>query len=133
MSTTLPSVNAGAFAAALQKAGLAMQLDQQPSITVLAPNDDAWNAVSDLPDDQLAQLCKDHVIINFPGYTPLLKNGSTYRTLGNSSVTISVQGDQVSIGGAQVVISDAIIINGVVHTVNKVSLLYAFPLRLLRA
>ncbi|GAB1316990.1 hypothetical protein MFIFM68171_07200 [Madurella fahalii] len=130
MSSTLPPVGAEAFAATLQKVGLATQLDYMPGITVLAPNDAAWNAVSDLPDDQLAQLCREHIIVDFPGYTPLLRNGSTYGTLGKTNVTISVQGEQVSIGGARIVKSDAIIINGVVHTVDKVSLLHAFPLTL---
>ncbi|KXX74172.1 Periostin [Madurella mycetomatis] len=120
LSTTLPLVDAGAFAAALQRAGLAMELDNRPSITVLAPNDDAWNEAGDLPEDQLAQLCKEHVIVDFPGYTPLLKNGGTYQTLGQTNVTISVQGEEISIGGSKIVKSDAIIINGVVHTIDKV-------------
>ncbi|GAB1312670.1 Periostin [Madurella fahalii] len=119
LSATLPLIDANAFAAALQKAGLTMELDNRPSITVLAPNDAAWEAAGDLPDDEVAQLCKEHVIVDFPGYTPLLKNGGTYRTLGQTNVTISVQGDEVTIGGAKIVKGDAIIINGVVHTVDK--------------
>ncbi|KAK4243846.1 Periostin [Corynascus novoguineensis] len=139
LSSTLPLMNASAFGRSLQRAGLTPELDRRPSITVLAPNDAAWNeAVNETGDqvtrpagnstnDRLAQLCKEHIIVDFPGYTPLLKNGGIYQTLGGTNVTISVQDDVVTIGGARIIRNDAIIINGVVHAVDKVRGYFQYP------
>ncbi|KLU91800.1 hypothetical protein MAPG_10748 [Magnaporthiopsis poae ATCC 64411] len=119
LSYTLPFLNADVFGNALRTAGLLPGLDNRTSITVLAPNNAAFGN-SGLTGARLEQVLKEHILIgSFPAYTPLLKDGATYRTLAGSSVTVSLRDGVASIGGAQILAGDNIIVNGVVHTVNK--------------
>ncbi|EJT69957.1 hypothetical protein GGTG_12134 [Gaeumannomyces tritici R3-111a-1] len=119
LSYTLPFLNADAFGNALRTAGLLPGLDNRTSITVLAPNNAAFRNNGGLTGARLEQVLKEHILLGFPAYTPLLKDGSTYRTLAGSSVTVSVRDGVAYIGGAQILAGDSIIQNGVVHTVDK--------------
>ncbi|KAI0600998.1 FAS1 domain-containing protein [Biscogniauxia sp. FL1348] len=119
LSYTLPFLGADMFGAALEKAGLLSDLDNRATITVLAPDDTAFKSASGLSDTQLAQVLAGHVILDFPAYTPLLKDGHTYRTLGGGNVTVSVRDGVAYINDAQILAGDAVIKNGVVHTIDK--------------
>ncbi|RYO74894.1 hypothetical protein DL764_010672 [Monosporascus ibericus] len=119
LSYTLPFLSAERFGAALQNAGLFPDLDNRAIITVFAPNDAAFGDANNLPDAQLAQLLREHVVVGFPAYTPLLVGGRTYRTLGGSDVTVSIRDGVAYINGARILAGDAIIKNGVVHTIDR--------------
>ncbi|KAI1630926.1 FAS1 domain-containing protein [Biscogniauxia mediterranea] len=119
LSYTLPFLGADTFGAALEKAGLLSDLDNRATITVLAPDDTAFQNASRLSDTQLAQVLAGHVVLDFPAYTPLLKDGHTYSTLGGGNVTVSVRDGVVYINDAQILAGDAVIKNGVVHTIDK--------------
>ncbi|RYP53423.1 hypothetical protein DL768_001568 [Monosporascus sp. mg162] len=119
LSYTLPFLGAERFGTALQNAGLFPDLDNRAIITVLAPNDAAFGGADNLPDAQLAQVLREHVVVDFPAYTPLLQDGSTYRTLGGSNVTVLIRDNVAYINGAQILAGDAIIRNGVVHTIDR--------------
>ncbi|KAK4227407.1 FAS1 domain-containing protein [Podospora fimiseda] len=120
LSATLPFLNVDRFEAALQRTGLLTQLDAKAKITVLAPPDSVFaKNASSLPDDQLAETLKRHILVNVAAYTPLLPDGAVFQTLGGTNVTVSLRGNEVYIGGALIVSGDAIITNGVVHTIDK--------------
>lgn len=65
---------------------------------------------------------KQHILVDFPAYTPLLEDGDVYPTLGGGHVTVTVVDGVVSLNGARILSGDAIITNGAVHTISKVSL-----------
>lgn len=127
LSDTLPFLQADAFGDALQQAGLLSDLDSRPLITVLAPTKEIFKGASGLASAELVQLLKDHVLIGVPAYTPLLTDGRTFRTLGGSTVTVSIRDGVTSINGANVIAGDAVITNAVVHTIDKVSALFPLP------
>ncbi|RYP18467.1 hypothetical protein DL765_003921 [Monosporascus sp. GIB2] len=119
LSYTLPFLHADAFRDALQEAGLLSDLDNRPLITVLAPTNGAFKDAASLASAELAELLKEHVLVGVPAYTPLLTEGRTFRTLGGSKVTIELRDGIASINGAKIIAGDAIITNGVVHTIGK--------------
>ncbi len=121
LSATLPFLNVGRFEAALQRTGLLADLDGRAKITVLAPVDSVFATnTSSLPEGQLAEALKRHVLVGVTAYTPLLRDGAVFRTLGGTNVTVSVRGGEVYLGEALVVSGDAILTNGVVHTIDTV-------------
>ncbi|EQL01691.1 Fasciclin-domain-containing protein [Ophiocordyceps sinensis CO18] len=103
------------------QAGLLAEIDSRASITVLAPDDSAFARIStDLPYERLKELLRRHVLVDFPAYTPLLQDGDVYSTLAGGQVTVSVANGIARVNGARILAGDAIITNGVIHTINSV-------------
>lgn len=127
ITQTLPFLANDKLLAILQRTGLASELDNRTSITFLAPDD---TVLPDLPDAQLAQALRGHILLGSPAYTPLLVNGATYTTLAGTTVRVEVRGPDFFVGGTKILNGDAIVKNGVVHTVDRVrltiSLLFPF-------
>ncbi|KAK0611267.1 FAS1 domain-containing protein [Immersiella caudata] len=117
LSATLPHIGADKTLAILKRTGLSDDLDNRTGITFLAP--DSTAIPSDLPDNVLAEILKRHVILGLPVFTSDLRHGDTYKTLAGTTVTVTVQCAEVFIGGARILAGDAIIKNGVAHTVDK--------------
>lgn len=116
MSKTLPFVGAEKFKAALEKAGILPGLDDTTAITVLAPSDSVFSKAGNVTAAQL----KQHIIVGRVVYSTQFRDRQVLPTLGGGSVTVSVQGGVISVGGARIVASDAIIKNGVIHTIDRV-------------
>ncbi|KAL8372583.1 hypothetical protein RB595_002092 [Gaeumannomyces hyphopodioides] len=116
VSKTLPFVGAEKFKAALEKAGILPGLDSTTAITVLAPSDSVFAKAGNVTAAQL----KQHIIVGQVVYSTQFRDGQVLPTLGGGSVTVSVQGGVISVGGARIVASDAIIKNGVIHTIGNV-------------
>ena len=74
----------------------------------------------ELSGDELAQVLRQHLLLGPPAYTPLLVDGASYTTLAGTTLTVSVRGPDF-IGGARIMAGDAIVKNGVVHTIDRVS------------
>ena len=66
-------------------------------------------------------------MVGVTAYTPLLRDGTVFHTLGGTDVTVTVRGSEVYIGGALIVSGDAIVKNGVVHTVDGVGCMPPCP------
>jgi len=122
LSETLRILGASSFLDALRTTGLLAELDSRPAITVLAPSDAVFRReTAGFSDAQIAQVLRGHVLVDFPAYSPLVQSGDVYPTLAGSRVTASVvDDDAISFDGVVVSASDAIIENGVVHTIDKV-------------
>ncbi|KAF4513576.1 hypothetical protein G6O67_000830 [Ophiocordyceps sinensis] len=104
-----------------RNAGLLAEIDSRASITVLAPDDSAFARIStDLPYERLKELLRRHVLVDFPAHTPLLQDGDVYSTLAGGQVTVSVANGIARVNGARILAGDAIITNGVIHTINSV-------------
>ncbi|KAK3343366.1 FAS1 domain-containing protein [Lasiosphaeria hispida] len=117
LSFTLPFLGTDKALAALEQTGLINDLDNRTGITFLAPDDRA--IPNNISASVLAEILRRHTIVGLPIFTSDLRNGDTYQTLAGTTITVTVQCADVFIGGARILASDAIIKNGVVHTVDK--------------
>jgi uncharacterized surface protein with fasciclin (FAS1) repeats len=118
----------GTLVTALQAAGLVDTLSGEGPFTVFAPTDDAFAA---LPDGVVAGLLED-----IPALTDVLTYhvvaGSVLAeqvvgltsatTLQGEDVTVAVNDGSVMIDGANVIITDIIGSNGVIHVIDAVIL-----------
>ena len=125
------AVAAGSFktlAAALQAAGLVDTLKGAGPFTVFAPTDEAF---AKLPAGTVEALLKDpkalgdilkyHVVAGKVMASDVVKLTSAETLLGKP-VTITVNGDKVMIGDANVVKADIETSNGVIHVIDTVLL-----------
>lgn len=113
--------------AALEAAGLSDELEQAGPITLFAPNNQAFASLDQadlqalLTDpSSLGDLLQYHVVGgSYPASE--LTDGQTLTTLQGGDLAVSVQGDTVTVGGAQVVQPDAAqASNGVIHIIDGV-------------
>lgn len=106
---------------ALVEADLVSSLDTAGPFTVFAPVNAAFAALGDVSLDEgtLKNILKYHVasgavlaetVVTLPSVT----------TLNGQSVSIRVEGGNVFVGEAQVIMTDIIASNGVIHKINAV-------------
>ena len=123
------AVGAGQFktlASLLTKAGLAGTLASKGPFTVFAPTDAAFAKV---PKATLAALAKNkaklravllyHVVSGKVTAAQATKLHSA-KTLEGKSLSITVVGGKVLVGGATVIKANVMASNGVIHVINKV-------------
>ncbi|KAK4233995.1 hypothetical protein C8A03DRAFT_47575 [Achaetomium macrosporum] len=71
------------------------------------------------PDQPTAPV-RQHILADYPAYTPLLRDGDAYPTLGGGEVVVSVDDrGAVYLDGARILAGDAIITNGAVYTIGE--------------
>ncbi|CRK37233.1 hypothetical protein BN1723_020658, partial [Verticillium longisporum] len=95
-------------------------LTQAESITVFAPNNEAFAALGSLDDiseEDLQAVLQYHVIAGTVAYSSTLSEG-TVETLTGETVNISIRDGNVFVNDAQVVLADVLISNGVVHVID---------------
>ncbi|KAJ3328673.1 hypothetical protein HDU76_009513 [Blyttiomyces sp. JEL0837] len=110
-------------------------IDTAKKITILAPTDDAFNAIStvaaQLTPAQLTSILTFHVIPGVFRSTDLFKAGNVPKVptlFGNNTLAETNDGKTISIAGAgnktpaKVVLPDVLIANGVVHVIDTVLL-----------
>ncbi|KAH6847668.1 FAS1 domain-containing protein [Chaetomium sp. MPI-CAGE-AT-0009] len=121
VSATLPFLGVHSFLDALNQTGLLAELDARTGpITILAPDDNAFKNRA-FTRDQLTTIVRQHVLLDYSAYTPLLRDGQAFPTLGGREVIVSVDAKgAVSLGGARILTGDAILVNGAVHTIDKI-------------
>jgi uncharacterized surface protein with fasciclin (FAS1) repeats len=127
------AVAAGSFktlAAALTQAGLIDTLKSAGPFTVFAPTDEAFAKV---PKAQLEALLKDkealvkvltyHVVKGKVPASEVVKlNGKAVGTVEGSTVKVKVNGGKVMVNNANVVKTDILTSNGVIHVIDTVIL-----------
>lgn len=116
--------------AAVQAAGLVDTLKGTGPFTVFAPTDDAFAKLAAgtvetllLPEnkDQLVSILTYHVVAGSVMAADVVKLTSA-DTLNTQSVTIKVEDGKVYINDAQVIITDILTSNGVIHVIDQVIL-----------
>ncbi|RSM18340.1 hypothetical protein CDV31_002859 [Fusarium ambrosium] len=120
ISSTLPHLGVDKFHELVKKSGLLSELDSTAGITILAPDNSAFKNVTKWSNTDLAEFIKCHILVDFPAYTPLFKDGQVYPTLAGGKVKVTVQDGTIYLNGAKIVAGDAIAINGAVHTIDRV-------------
>ena len=120
--------SAGSFntlVTAVQAAGLVDTLKGPGPFTVFAPTDDAF---AKIPKDKLDALLKDKAALTkvltyhvVPGKVMAkdVKAGPV-KTVEGDSLTVAVNGGQVSVDNAKVVKTDVVADNGVIHVIDTV-------------
>ena len=127
------AVAAGSFktlAAALQAAGLVDTLKGKGPFTVFAPTDEAFaklppGTVEDLlkPEnkEKLVAILTYHVVPGRDLASQIAKMNSV-KTVNGQSLAISVNGGTVMVGNAEVIKTDILCSNGVIHVIDSVLL-----------
>lgn len=120
--------SAGSFntlIAAVQAAGLADTLKGPGPFTVFAPTDEAF---SNIPKEKLDALLKDKAALTkvltyhvVPGKVMAadVKAGNV-KTVEGSALSVSMKGGKVGVNNANVVKTDVLADNGVIHVIDKV-------------
>ena len=125
------AVSAGSFntlVAAVKAAGLVDVLKGDGPFTVFAPTDDAFaklpagtveNLLKEENRDQLVAILTYHVV---PGQVAAkdVVSLSEATTVQGQKVSIAVDGDSVTVDGAQVVKTDIETSNGIIHVIDTV-------------
>ncbi|NNC42194.1 MAG: fasciclin domain-containing protein [Acidimicrobiia bacterium] len=132
------AVGAGTFntlVAAVQAAGLEDTLRSAGPFTVLAPTDDAFARLGQKEIDrllanphELAEILKYHVIQGKATSDVVLSQGS-FETVQGHPVFVVQRKDGVLINDANLIATDVMAANGVIHVIDKV--LYPKPVRLI--
>ena len=95
-------------------------------LTIFAPNNDAiqnlGTTLSSLSVDDLGQLVDYHIVnaSHFVGYSSNLPNGTVLQTRQGSNITITFAGNSIYVNSAQIIQSDLLLSNGVLHVINNV-------------
>jgi uncharacterized surface protein with fasciclin (FAS1) repeats len=116
-----------ALAGALTQTNLVTTVDSLKDVTIFAPSNKAFqdigSAAGSLTSDQLSSILEYHVIAGTVGYSSLLTSGlaneSLPTVLGSETVNIEIVDKKVFVNSAQVVITDIIVANGVMHVIDK--------------
>ena len=130
VDTAVAAGNFTMLADALQTAGLVETLKGAGPFTVFAPTDEAFKKIDpetmeDLKNDpeELKKLLLFHVVSGDVRAAQVLEmDGAEVPTVGGESVTISVSDDQstVMVNDANVVQTDIVCDNGVIHVIDMV-------------
>ena len=127
LSTTAIESNLTSLAGALIRLDLLDALDTTPELTVFAPNNEAFqnigSALGNLTDEELTAILTYHVLNGTVAYSSTLED-TTVETSAGSEVTITIDDDRVFVNGAEVVLADVLVANGVVHVIDKYDLSY---------
>ncbi len=127
------AVEAGSFgtlAAALEAAGLVETLQGEGPFTVFAPTDDAFAKLPEgtvesllMPEnkDQLTAILTYHVVAGSVMAEQVVSLDEA-QTVNGQSVSISVDGATVMVDDANVVSTDIMASNGVIHVIDSVIL-----------
>jgi len=83
---------------------------------VFVPSDAAFAAAGGAGNVNLA----NHIIPNFLGVTPNLKDGLELTTQAGTTVTVSVKGGEIFLGSARILANDVITSNGAIQVIDKV-------------
>lgn len=119
LSTLVAAVQAGELVDALS--------DDAMALTVFAPTNAAFADIQEtvdsllLPENQaqLQSVLQFHVV---PGYISAasLRDGQELTTLQGDTLTVEIEGEEVRVGGAVVLQTDAKASNGIVHVIDTV-------------
>ena len=109
--------------AALEKANLTTALKEEGPFTVFAPSDAAFTAagisLDDFDADTLANILTYHVVSGKVMSTDL-SNGMMATALNGGTLVFSISEGNVSVNGANVILANVPVSNGVIHVIDKV-------------
>ncbi|PQE17394.1 hypothetical protein CJF31_00005830 [Rutstroemia sp. NJR-2017a BVV2] len=115
------------LAGGLTNTNLVTAVDGLKDATIFAPSNEAFekigNTAAALPSDQLGQILQYHVLKGTVGYSPLLTSGlanESFPTLTGAPLTVTAEDAKVFVNSAQVITTDIIVSNGIMHVIDNV-------------
>lgn len=124
VSSTAVAAGLSAAVGALNASDLIETADTLPDTTFFIPNNEAFAAIgSALPNisqEMLSSLLQYHVVNGSVFYSTDLADTPSLRTAAGPNLTITIEGENVFVNGAEVVIPDVLVANGVVHVIDNV-------------
>jgi uncharacterized surface protein with fasciclin (FAS1) repeats len=123
---------------AINQAGLGDALEEEGPFTLFAPTNAAFN---ELPEELLTSLFEDpegalseallgHVIGGTMIPSAMIENGQTYQSLQGNTLNFNITEGNIFINGAQIVVEDILVDNGIVHIIDAVILETEDPTKL---
>lgn len=123
ITLTSESFNFTSYEGALYKTERVANLTDRRDVTILVPRNEAFTAlgpaISSMSMEELASVI-DYSIIPQLVYSTSLMNGSRFATLQGGNISVLHSGNDVYINSAQLLTSDILISNGVMHVVDNV-------------
>lgn len=120
----LIDANLTAAAGAIRSADLSKTIAGFNNVTIFAPNNDAFSAISNLVTDldalNLAAILGYHVVNNSVVYSSMLKNGDSIRAMDGTELKVTVEDDEVYVNAARITVPDLLVSDGVIHVINQV-------------
>jgi uncharacterized surface protein with fasciclin (FAS1) repeats len=112
---------------AVAAAGLVETLEEPGPYTVFAPTNEAFEALGGKLEEllepqnkeELAEILTYHVAAGEVA-SGELENGQMIETVQGEDVEIGIEGEEVTVNGAKVVIPDVAASNGIVHVIDEV-------------
>lgn len=95
-----------------------------PNVTIFAPQNQAFqalgSAITSMTSEQLATVMDYHLISGSVVYSTSLMNGTKLLTNQGENITVLHSGNNVYINSAQLLTSDILIANGVLHVIDNI-------------
>ena len=125
VSETASDVGLTALVGALIEANGVDSVNTASSITVFAPNNQAFRNVGSTvitnSSDFLANLLNYHIIPNTVAYSTNLTNAQSIKTVNGQNVVITIEADGgVFVNDARILVADIPVANGVIHIIDQV-------------
>lgn len=122
LSSTAKAAGLTTFGSLAASSNVSAKLDGTASITAFVPSNAAFAAASaSKAGPGTANFLKGHVVADFVGYLPALKDGDCLTTQNGKTITISIDKDgNYFVEGAKITQANLITENGVVHVIDKV-------------
>lgn len=124
LTGTLNNFNITAFEGALYTASKLEEFADTANTTIFAPQNDAFQAlgpaISNMTVEQLGEVLDYHLITGEVVYSTGLTNGTKFLTKQGENITITHDGNSVYINSAQLLTSDILCANGVIHMIDNV-------------
>lgn len=123
LTDTVNAFNYTSFEGAAYAAGRIESLTYTPNVTIFAPSDAGFQAlgpaITDMTSEQLASII-DYMTLPNLVFSTGLTNDTKFMTKQGENITILHSGNNVYVNSAQLLTSDILIANGVLHVIDNV-------------
>jgi len=124
LTETTTAFNLTSYQGALYATESIDNFTDTPNYTLFAPNNAAFqalgSAISGLSMEDLTSVMDFHVLPNQVIYSTSLLNGTTWATKQGNNITVRHSGNNVYIDSAQLLDSNILLANGVLHVIDNV-------------
>ncbi|CZS98782.1 uncharacterized protein RCO7_09141 [Rhynchosporium graminicola] len=124
LTETTTAFNLTSYQGSLYASELISNLTDTPNYTIFAPNNEAFQAlgpaISSLTVEALSSVLNFHVLPNQVTFSTALRNGTTWKTKQGNKITVRHSGNNVYIDSAQLLTTDILLANGVLHVIDNV-------------
>lgn len=118
VSSSLAKIGTSDFLGGVEANGLKEKYDTADQVTLFAPIDGSYN--SSCSCSITAAAVEAHVVYGSALYNSVLLDGTEFQTCQGKKLKITVQDGEKYVNGVRIILSDAITLNGVIHTIERV-------------